>query len=356
MDIIAPLGHPEPGFSSVLLFQKLGKQVAVLNGKRQQHPSRCKATAEIILLHQAGNRRFFLVRHRKYFIILVQQVPTAEMEHGKAGLGLRLGIPDHIRIRQRTGCHKLLLPQRFHRIQPVTEAGRQFKFQTLRRVQHLRADTGCDRFVIPHEKLPRLLNQRPVFNGAFPRLTPAGTLVHVVIQAGTVFPDIPGKFLFTAGQFQRQANGLHDVLRYAPAAKGAVVPRAVIRDFADHSDSGVYLPHIQPEIRIPFVILEQNVVFGTVALNQGAFQYQRLKLRRGYYHVEMVDVADHQLCFGRMGGGILKILAHPVFQFFGLADIDHLVVTVAHDIHAGRVRQAQRLFFQFIKGHAVLQK
>ena len=57
-----------------------------------------------------------------------------------------------------------------------------------------------------------------------------------------------------------------------------------------------------------------------------------------------------------VGGGVLEILADPVFQFFGLAHIDDLLGLVPHDIHAGSIGQRQGLFFQFFKCHGVSQR
>ena len=107
------------GLSAELLFQKLGKQLRILDLKGQEHPFRRQPPAEIILLHQTGNRRFLVVRHREYFIVLIQQIAAAEMEHREAGLRLRLSVPDDVGIRQRSSGDQLFLAQGFYRIQPV---------------------------------------------------------------------------------------------------------------------------------------------------------------------------------------------------------------------------------------------
>ena len=138
--IVPPLGHPKLGGAAKLLLHQRRKQLPILQRKRQQHVLGGKAPAEVKLLHQAGNRLLLVVRGGKHLIFLVQQIAAAEMQHRKAGLHFRLSIAHHVRIRQRPRRHQLLLPQGFHRAQPVTEGSRQFKFQIICRRQHLLFD------------------------------------------------------------------------------------------------------------------------------------------------------------------------------------------------------------------------
>ena len=70
------------------------------------------------------------------------------MQHGKARLGLGLPVADHVGVRESTGCHQLLLPQVFHRVQPVAETGRQLKFQIVRGGEHLSPQLLGHRLVI----------------------------------------------------------------------------------------------------------------------------------------------------------------------------------------------------------------
>ena len=155
-----------------------------------------------------------------------------------------------------------------------------------------------------------------------------------------------------AGQLQRQAKRFHDIMRYASSTEGAKVFRTVVAEFAHKGDSGVNLPHIQPEIGIPLIVLQQNIILRHIPLNQRAFQHQRLKFRCGDNHIKMMDLTHHDAGLRRMGRGILKILADTVFQLFGLADVYYLVCLIPHDIHAGGIWQAKRFFLQLVKRHS----
>ena len=70
------------------------------------------------------------------------------MQYGKACLGFGLPVADHVGVRESTGRYKLLLPQVFHRVQPVAEAGRQLKFQIVRGGEHLSPQLLGHRLVI----------------------------------------------------------------------------------------------------------------------------------------------------------------------------------------------------------------
>ena len=86
------------------------------------------AAAQVELLEQAGNGFQLVVGSGKHLVVLVQQVAAGEMQHGKARLGFGLPVADHVGVRQRPGCHQLLLSQIFYRVQAVSQAGRQLKF------------------------------------------------------------------------------------------------------------------------------------------------------------------------------------------------------------------------------------
>ena len=164
------------------------------------------------------------------------------------------------------------------------------------------------------------------------------------------------KLLFAGGQLQRRADGFQNGVGHAPAAKRAKILRPIVGNLIDQGDGGINLPPVQPQVGVALVIFQENVVLGHIALNQAAFQHQRLKFGSSHNHIECVDFADHHPGFGGMGGGILKVLAHPVFQFFGLTHINHRSGFVPHDIHAGGKGQRKRFVFQFLKCHSPPQK
>ena len=83
---------------------------------------------------------------------------------------------------------------------------------------------------------------------------------------------------------------------------------------------------------IPLIVFQKNIVFGPVELDEVAFQHQRLKFAVGEDILEVLYIAHHfpDLFLVVLVGA--KILAHPVFQSLGLADIDNLPGFVVHNV------------------------
>ena len=81
-----------------------------------------------------------------------------------------------------------------------------------------------------------------------------------------------------------------------------------------------------------------------MAFDEGALQYQCLKLAVGDDDVEVVDLAHHGPGLFRVGGQVGKVLAHPVLERLGLAHVDDLVFGILHDVDAGLQRQGMGFF------------
>ena len=138
-----------------------------------------------------------------------------------------------------------------------------------------------------------------------------------------------------------------------PAAEGTVVFRAVVGGAVHQGKAGI-VAAVQPHEGIALVVLQQNVVAGLMALDEGVLQHQGLELRPDDNGVEPVHMGHHHLRFLVVAGGVLKILADAVFQFFGLAHIDDLAGLVHHQIDAGQQGQVVGLGAELITGHGVI--
>ena len=76
---------------------------------------------------------------------------------------------------------------------------------------------------------------------------------------------------------------------------------------------------------------------GLVALDEGVFQHEGLKLAARDNDIEVAHLVHH-------GGDLGQVLAvevarDAVFELFGLSDVNDLVVLVEHDVHARQQRQ-----------------
>ena len=182
-------------------------------------------------------------------------------------------------------------------------------------------------------------------------LAVAVALAHVEVQAGALLVLVSGKFLPAGGQLQGRAQGVQDGLGVVAAPKGAEIPGPVIGHAALDGEAGVALTHRQADVGVALVVLQQDVVAGFMALDEGVFQHQGLKLRVGHDGIEVVDLGHHGPGLFRVAGLVVEVLADPVFQGLGLAHIDDRPLFVHHQVDPGLKREAQRFFFQFVKGH-----
>ena len=273
------------------------------------------------------------------------------MQHSKASFRLRLAITNHICIRKRPRSYQLLLTQVLHRLQAIPQRRRPFKFHILRSLEHLLPDFLRRRFVVSLEQLPGLKHGFPVLGAGFGWLTPTGAQIHVVVQAGTVFSNIPWELLVAVRKLQCRTDCLQYGVRYVSGPIGTEILCSIVCDFAYHGNGRVNFLHIHPQVGIPLIILQQNIVLRHISLDQGAFQNQGFKFAGCHNDIEVVNFTDHGPRLRGVGGGILKILADSVFQFFCFADIDHLVRLIPHNIHSGCIRKGQGFILQFIKCH-----
>ena len=335
---------PAPG----RLAQKRLQLLAVLDLDREQNGLRPAAPAGgVVLPHQVGHRLGVLLQRLVHHLhVLARKVAVHEVEHRKAAL--RAPAEAHrVGIGKGGGDDALPVREALDRPQPVAQLGGALEAQLLRRLLHLAAQLVHQLAALAVEDEHGLLYARAVIPGAAVLQAPARAASHVVIEAGALPADIPREFARAVGQQQRLGDGVDDVPRLAAAAEGAEVARAVLPRAARNAHGGVLLPQIHPDEGIALVVLEEDVVVRLVALDERVFQHQRLELARRDDDVEVRNLFHH----GRHLGQVLpvEIAADPVFQFFGLADVDDLAVRVQHDIHAGQQRQPGGLILQLRK-------
>ena len=95
---------------------------------------------------------------------------------------------------------------------------------------------------------------------------------------------------------------------------------------------------IYPDIRVPLVVLQKDIVVRLVLFYQSIFKQQGLELGADEYRIEVVDLLYHGGDFGKMGAS--EIGAHPVSESLGFADIYYIAFRVHHKIDSGGLRKA----------------
>ena len=300
-----PLGgdqlHPVPR----LLGQKAHQGHRVLQLAGQEDLPGQAAPAAVVLPHQGGEdvRPVLLHGCLDELPVLGRQLALHIVEHHKAAPGgLPLVEAHHVGVRQGARHHLLPLAQQLDGLEAVPQLGGLLEAQLLRRLLHLGQQLLPHLLELPLQQAHRLVDGLPVAGLIHLLPAVAVTLAHVVIQAGQLLSDVSGELPAARGQLQGDAQGVDDILGAPPAAVGAEVPRPVLRRPVGQGEAGVGLLHRQADVGVALVVLEQDVVVGLVALDEGVLQNQRLKLRVGHNHVEVVNLAHHGPGLLRVGG------------------------------------------------------
>ena len=268
------------------------------------------------------------------------------MQHGEAALGAPAEAHS-VRIREGGGDDPLLHADALHGPDPVPQLGRLFKAQLLRRLLHLPPQL-LDQLPAPAlQDLHRLAHPRPVIITVAVLETPAGAGAHVVVETGAILADVPGELAAAVRQQQGLADGVDDLPGLGASPEGAVVLGPVLGSAAGDAHGRVFLPRVHPHEGIALVVLQQDVVVGLMALDEGVFQHQGLKLAVGDDDVEVRHLFHHGCHLGQMLP--VEIAADPVFELFGLAHIDDLAPGVQHDIDPRQQGQMIGFFPQFFQ-------
>ena len=101
----------------------------------------------------------------------------------------------------------------------------------------------------------------------------------------------------------------------------------------------VVLREIDADVRILFVVAQENVVARTELLDKIAFQNQRFQLGIGHDRLEIRNVGHHRADFRLVIFVGAEILPNAALQTDRLADVDHLARVVFHDVNAAVVRK-----------------
>ena len=125
---------------------------------------------------------------------------------------------------------------------------------------------------------------------------------------------------------------------------GPKIPRPILHKPPGDKNPGESLLHGNFHIGIALVILEADIIVGTVLLDEVAFQNQSLHLGARHDGLEICNMGNHCPNLGSMVLATLEILPHPVLQHHSLAHIDDSALLILHEINPGTVRQEFQFF------------
>ena len=162
------------------------------------------------------------------------------------------------------------------------------------------------------------------------------------VETRSALPDVPRELPPAGREPERLLRRPEYGVRRRRPRIGTEILRLVGRSAPRDADLRVRVVHRYLYIRVGLRILQFYIILRRVLFNQAVLERQRLHLCVAEDIVEAADVRDHPPCLLAVRRGLMEILRDAVPQRPRLADIDDLVVPVAHYIHAGSERQGVR--------------
>ncbi len=337
--LLPPAGHGQAHPPARLFREPPGQQLRPLRRPVERDPRRNAPAQGVVPLEELLPRGLRLAGFAHKERLAVAEPAAREAEHLKAAAPAALRQGNHVLLRHRGGDHLLPLPQPADGGDAVADARRALELQLFGGLPHLLLQGAQARGAAAAQEVQRLAHRLGVLLLAdFPAAGGAAPL-DIVVQARALFADVLRK----APAARRQAENLQGLVHRLPdgpaAHVGADVLGAVVRGALGLRDARPRPPG-HADVAVPLVVLEQDVVFGGVLLNQAALEHQRLELAVGQDVLEPLHVGDHLAHLRVVVLLGAEVLADPVLKRLRLADVDDLPRFVVHQVDAGMQRQA----------------
>ena len=196
---------------------------------------------------------------------------------------------------------------------PVAVLRRDLVFLALRRARHRRRQFAFGVGDVALQHPPGALDQRPVFLRR--NAVPAGgdAAPHLVVDAGAFAPDLLGEFAAAGGKRKDPLHRVERLVRRRRGLVGTEISALVVLALSGHGQRGVFAP-ADLDIGIGLRVLQFDVVFRGILLDQDVFEGQRLHFPVAEDVVEVGDARDHPRRLDRMTAPD-EVARHAVFQF-----------------------------------------
>ena len=188
-------------------------------------------------------------------------------------------------------------------------------------------------FVVPAQKRDDPVHLFFILFPAHTARTRSKTPAYVVVEAGTVRG---GNFVHIKTA-RTQGKRRIDKVGYVPARNALHIRTEILRavrfQLSHHFHAREVRLYVYADKGIVLVVFEKNVVRRLVLFYQIVFQHQGLYFVARDDVIESVYFGNHARHLFRLYAGI-EVLAHPVFQNFGFADIQNLPRLRIHYVNA----------------------
>jgi hypothetical protein len=257
---------------------------------------------------------------------------------------------EHVGVAPAARNHLLGHPRVLEQRDLVAALRRALELAARRRLLHLCVQSPGQLVVAAAQEEQEPVDHRAVLGGIDrgAAIARPDAALDVVVEAGpvgaAVVLEVP------AGPHRKDAA---DLAQRAPqdldVGVRAEIPRAVVLDLAGDRDPRPLFLDAHPDVREALVVLERHVEAGLVLADERRLEQQRFDLAVGEDEVE-VGGLDHQLAQPRVLEVAGQVVADPVAEALGLADVEHGALRVLEQVNPWRRGQIQRLFAQMAHG------
>ena len=320
--------------------KKRGKcrQILLIQIKRKQNARGELGTAAVMLEYE-GDQRLVVkdLVTAEYQLVFIHQCAATHVKHGHCGTVIILVKAEHVLGGVGIRHHLLSLGKLLQSEQAVTMHRSSLEALLACRPFHLLADRKLRLAAVAAQDLRRKSNELGILLLAHLTRARGAALSELMVKARAFLADITRETAVTGGQAQRFLQRVQHAPRHRRARIGAEIPPLVALSRTRKLQTRIGLGR-DFNIRIGLRVLQANVVFGRMLLDQRVLQRQRLDLGVTQEILKIRYVCHH---FFRLIAleAVLEILGNAVFELARLTHVDHATVSVLHDIHAGGQRQ-----------------
>ena len=251
--------------------------------------------------------------------------------HRRQTFSLRHCHRQHIQIIA-ARVHILLALHQLNCGNPVAQLGGLLKTQLLRGFVHLFLQICQHTAAFALQKLHHL-----------PAHLPVGRLIHLAGAWGQATANmivqtraflLPKTAVGATAQRENLPQQLLGNVHCARADVRAKIAATIIFYGAHLNQPRVFLAQRHRQIGIVLIIPQHNVIFGSVLLNQIAFQHQGFHRRGNHNPFQFLHHPHLGGSFGSQAAFVLKVRTYSLLEGFRLAHVNHLTVGVTHNVHA----------------------
>ena len=198
-------------------------------------------------------------------------------------------------------------------------------------------------FCAPLQKEQHGTDHRIIFFSVHISGTGRNAALDMIFQTGTL------AHLPAASEGKQSAQELQAFMHSRHIRIRAEIACAILQNAPRHEHPRELFLQRDLHIGIALVVLEADIIAGTMLLDEVALEDERFHLRACHDGLEIRDFLHHGAHLRRMSLIALEILPHAILQHDCLAHINDFPTGILHEIHPRGIRQQLQFFLHKLR-------